>query len=71
MLLGGAPFKQSNGHVGRVATEVVDGQQRSADDSRAQVHAVRRKQRCIGRGVKLGEHSLVRKRRPRRVRAEQ
>ena len=29
-----------------------------------------RKQGRIGRGVKLGEHSLVRIRRPRRVRAE-
>ena len=31
---------------------------------------MRRKQGRIGRGVKLGEHSLVRIRRPRRVRAE-
>ena len=31
---------------------------------------MRRKQGRIGRGVKVGEHSLVRIRRPRRVRAE-
>ena len=34
------------------------------------IHALRRKQGRIGRGVKFGEHSLVRIRRPRRVRAE-
>ena len=69
-LLGGAPFNSRMATSARVATEVVDGHQRSADDSGAEEHAVRGKQGRIGRGVKVGEHSLVRIRCPRRVRAE-
>ena len=42
----------------------------AADNARAEVHAMRRKQRSIRRGVKVGEHSLVRIRRPGRVGAE-
>ena len=62
--------QDSNGSVGRVATEVVNGHQPAADNARAEVHAVRRKQRSIRRGVKLGEHSLVRIRRSGGVGAE-
>ncbi len=67
-MLGGAPLNSRIGHVGRLATEVGDGQQRSADGSLAEVHALRGKQRCIGRGVKLAEQPLVRERHARRVR---
>ena len=52
--------QESNGHVGRVASKVVNGHQRSADNARAEVHALRPKQGSIRRGVKVGEHSLVR-----------
>ena len=58
--------QDSKGRVGRVATQVVNGHQPSADNARAEVHALRRKQRSIRRGVKVGEHSLVRIRRPAR-----
>ena len=62
--------QDSNGGVGRVATEIVNGHQPAADNARAEVHAIRRKQGSIRRGVKFGEYSLVRIRRSRRVGAE-
>ena len=62
--------QDSNGRVGRVATEVVNGHQPAADNARAEVHAVRRKQGSIRRGVKFGEYSLVRIRCSGRVGAE-
>ena len=70
MLRGGAPFKSRIGHVGRAATEVVNGHQRPADDSEPEEHALHAKQGSIRRGVKVGEHSLVRIRPALRVRAE-
>ena len=60
MLLGGAPFKIRSGHVGRFASEIVNGHQRAADNSMTDVHALHPKQRSIRRGVKVGEHTLVR-----------
>ena len=62
--------QQSNGHVGRAATELVDRQQGAADNTGAEIHAMRRKQWSIGRGAEVGEHPLVRIRRSCRVRAE-
>ena len=70
MLPGGAPFKSRMATSAVRRAQIVDGHQRSADNAGAEVHALRRKQGRIGRGVKFGEHSLVRIRRPRRVRAE-
>ncbi len=70
MLVRRRAVQQSNRRTGRVATQVVDGQQRSADDSLSQEDALPRKQGGIGRFAKLGEQLLVRKRGPRRVGAE-
>ena len=62
--------QDSNGRVGRAATELVNGHQPAADNTGAKEHAVRREQGRIRRGVKLGHDSLVRVRRSRRVGAE-
>ena len=70
MLVGAAPFNSRTATSAVRASELVDGHQRSADDSGAEVHAVPRKQGRIGPGVEVGEHPLVRIRGPRRVRAE-
>ena len=70
MLRGGAPFKMSMADVGRVATEVVDGHQPFRRQFHGRGHAVRPKQGSIRRGVKVGEHPLVRIRPALRVGAE-
>ena len=56
--------QDSNGRVGRAATEIVNGHQPAADNTGAEEHAVRREQGRIRRSVKLGHYSLVRIRRP-------
>ena len=70
MLAGGAPFRIRLADVGRAAAEVVDGHHRPADNSMAEQRAMRAKQGGIRRGVKVGEHLLVRIRPALRVRAE-
>ena len=65
-----SPFRIRIASTGRVATEIVNRHQSAADYTRAEIHAMRRKQRSIRRGVKIGDHSLVRIRRSCRVGAE-
>ena len=69
-LAGRRTVQESKGHVGRVASKIVNGHQRSTDHPRAEENAERSKQRSIRRSVKVGEHSLVRIRSALRVRAE-
>ena len=63
-------IQDSTGHVGRVASKVADGHHRPTDNSMSEQWAERSKQGGIRRGVKVGEHLLVRVRPALRVRAE-
>ena len=67
---GRRPGQDSNGGVGGVASHVVNVDQLPADDATAEHHAVQPEDGRIRRGVKVGEHSLVRIRAAPPVRAE-
>ena len=60
--------QESNGRIRDVATRLVIGHQRAADDASPEHHALQREERRIGRRAKVGEHPLVRVVPARRIR---